>query len=1169
MADSILFNLAGTLITKLGSYALQELGLLLGVNDELEKLKDTVSAIEAVLLDAEEQPSKSHALKDWLSKLKDVFYEIDDLIDEFEYEALRRQVMTRNRTKTKQVRIFFSKSNQIAFSHKMVGKIKEIRERLKVINDDRTQFHLSERVINNPTVGNALRNIRDPGDYILEEEVIGRNDDKKVIIDLQLSSNTRENIAVVATVGMGGLGKTTLAQSVYNDKMMAKHFELKLWVCISEEFEVKLIIQNIIEYATGEKPESFLQMALLQTKLRKLVDGKRYLLVMDDVWNEDREKWDTLKRFLIGGTKGSKILITTRSHQVANTFDPTSLHPLEELNNNNSWLLFQDRELYQIMEQGGLKTMLSILKLSCNHLPPNLKQCFQYCALFPKDFEIRKDEVIMQGMAQGFIQPNDKDKLVDIGEDYFMELLSKSFFQDVKKDALGDIITCKMHDLMHDIACSENDMNAPTLNKRTRHVSLDLTSGEELEKLPKKLYETRNLRTCFLQYDLYNSIGSDNNFNKIFSSVFYNLLRLRTLGLQLIIDNQSVKLLKCINNLKHLRYLKIEIITYTKFFLNSISGLYNLEVLIVRCTGLKEFPRDIKNLTNLKHLELIGNPNIEFFPNSIIELNNLERLFLRGYNKVKELPQDIQNLIHLQRLDLGRNSNIEFLPDSITELYELKTLILEECTKLKELPRDVQNLINLRHLDLSNTAIEFLPSSITQLKNLETLLLYLCDKLKELPEDTRNLINLRHLSICGCKALTHMPKGLGELTHLQRLDVFMLGKDNNGGGLRELDGLNKLSGLLKIEGLQFCSTVDLQTNAKFLQRKSGLQYLQLEWNDDSFNEPTIGASDYDYERVLECLPPHSNLQQICIRGYKGVKLCNWLSSTSYSFGGMIHMEFSSCERLRHLPQFDLFPNLKVLCLHDLPSIEYIVGNHNYPCSSTFFPSLETFIISDMPNLKRWWRKGQTSTKSAQNRVLFPVVFPCLSELIIWKCPLLASVTCDAPMKSLEINDEFDVVSWKSFQSLSILLISSVSQWEFLSNCLQHVTTLQQLDTKDCPNLTSLPESIGNLTSLSKLLLVHCPDLISLPESIGNTSLSKLRISNCPDLSSLPESMGNLTSLTELEISCCPKITSLPEGIRHLYCLQSLKIICSPILLNERCNEETEEDWPKIPNVNIY
>jgi polyhydroxyalkanoate synthesis regulator phasin len=250
MAEGALNKVAEEIIGQLGKLALQEIGLLWGVKDDLEKLTNTVSAIKAVLLDAEEKQVQSHAIKDWVEKLKDALYEADDVLDDFSTEALRREVMTRNK-KAKKVRIFFSKSNQLAYRHKMAQNIKAIRKKLDAINANRMEFHLVERVVETQ----VRSRMRETHYFVRAEDVIGREDDKKVIIERLLDSNIEENVSILPIVGIGGLGKTTLAQLVFNHEVIQKHFEKKLWVCISDDFDVKIIVEKILESAKGKKQE--------------------------------------------------------------------------------------------------------------------------------------------------------------------------------------------------------------------------------------------------------------------------------------------------------------------------------------------------------------------------------------------------------------------------------------------------------------------------------------------------------------------------------------------------------------------------------------------------------------------------------------------------------------------------------------------------------------------------------------------------------------------------------------------------------------------------------------------------------------------------------------------------------------------------------------------------
>ncbi|KAF2319611.1 hypothetical protein GH714_017572 [Hevea brasiliensis] len=207
MAEWVLFTVADGILSKLVSLAFQEIGLWWGLQDELDKLKNTISRIRAVLLDAEKKQTMNEQVKDWFGKLKEVVYDVDDLLDEITTEALRRRVMDGNKTH-KEGTCFLLRSNQLAYDFKMGRKIKATRKnwlRLKLIDN------LSER---------------------------------------------EEYVSIISIVGMGGLGKTTLAQLIFNDEKVKSHFELKMWVCVTDTFELKTIVQKILESATKRKPES-------------------------------------------------------------------------------------------------------------------------------------------------------------------------------------------------------------------------------------------------------------------------------------------------------------------------------------------------------------------------------------------------------------------------------------------------------------------------------------------------------------------------------------------------------------------------------------------------------------------------------------------------------------------------------------------------------------------------------------------------------------------------------------------------------------------------------------------------------------------------------------------------------------------------------------------------
>ncbi|XWS09376.1 hypothetical protein CRYUN_Cryun40dG0080000 [Craigia yunnanensis] len=336
MAEGVLFDLAEKLFRGLASLAYQELSLACGVKAEISKLNETVSVIKALLRDAEEQQrNNNHEVTDRLGKLKDVLFDVDDLLDDFSTEALRRKIMSGNEM-VKEVRIFFSESHQLAYSLKMGHRVKDIRERLDKIAADKAKFHFSDRPVESLV---EFKERDQTHSFVRAAEIIGRDDDKKKITDLLLQSKPEENVSIVPIIGIGGLGKTTLAKMVFNEENIGEHFQPKMWVCVSEKFELKVIVEKIIEAATGSKPEKDPQMETLQNQLRDIINGKKYLLVLDDVWNEDREKWLNLRDLLSGGASGSRIVITTRIELVAKITGTVSPYVLEGLSNSQSWSL--------------------------------------------------------------------------------------------------------------------------------------------------------------------------------------------------------------------------------------------------------------------------------------------------------------------------------------------------------------------------------------------------------------------------------------------------------------------------------------------------------------------------------------------------------------------------------------------------------------------------------------------------------------------------------------------------------------------------------------------------------------------------------------------------------------------------------------------------------------
>lgn len=418
---------------------------------------------------------------------------------------------------------------------------------------------------------------------------------------------------------------------------------------MSDDFDLKRVTKSIIEAATGSTCEQ-LDMDLLQRRLQEKLGCKKFLLVLDDMWKENRQEWDRLKHYL-RGARGSKIIVTTLSKKVALIMGTLPPHELAGLSEEDCWSLFKKRAFTPgeedkhpnlivhgkeiVKKCGGLplaaKTLgslmffkreeteriflkdsgvwnlhdqendiLPVLRLSYYHLPPHLKQCFAYCSLFPKDYEFQKENLIQLWMAEGLIQPSkDCRQMEDIGKEYFNNLLWQSFFQDAKRDQYGNITQCKIHDLMHDLAldlagdeCFMVKLDkAVSISKRSRRLSLMPDMKNQI--IPDPINKAKKLRTLHL-------VEHYINF-ELPCNIFFHLTRLHVLELTPMVCTEEM--LVSIAKLKHLRYLNLPHCALHKMP-ESISALVNLQTLkFSDCPNLHELPKDMRKMVSLRHIE--------------------------------------------------------------------------------------------------------------------------------------------------------------------------------------------------------------------------------------------------------------------------------------------------------------------------------------------------------------------------------------------------------------------------------------------------------------------------------------------------------------------------------------------------------------------------------------
>ncbi|CAI0428307.1 unnamed protein product [Linum tenue] len=433
-AEAILIPVAKSILGKAADLAAEQIGLLWNFKRELKKLKDTVTIIQAVLRDAEEKQFHNHQVKDWLDKLSDVMYDADDLLDDVSTET-RRKAMTaeanggRRRTMATTTTcwsvvcfLFSSLCEQLAYDLKMAHAIRAIREKLDDISKDKDGLHLE--VLSKEDALPSRETDSCPPTI-----VVGREDDKKNIIQLLLHSNCEANISVVPIVGMGGLGKTTLAQLVYDDDRVEAYFDTKVWVYVSQSFDIKVILGKMLQ---SINPQGQVGSSLdnLQAELRKSIKGKRFLFALDDVWEENVESWELLTKYLIVGAPGSKVLVTTRSTKVGEVGGRTlksetstsivAPYLLEGLSLEESWDLMVKKALpRKITVDPYVKEIGQDILRKCGGVPLAVSSIAGFL------FDVQM--LVQFWIAQGYIESEDE------GMDCFKMLWWRSFFQELIK----------------------------------------------------------------------------------------------------------------------------------------------------------------------------------------------------------------------------------------------------------------------------------------------------------------------------------------------------------------------------------------------------------------------------------------------------------------------------------------------------------------------------------------------------------------------------------------------------------------------------------------------------------------------------------------------------------------------------------------------------------------
>ncbi|QHO22405.1 Putative disease resistance RPP13-like protein [Arachis hypogaea] len=1089
----------------------------------VDRLKTAILAAKALAADAEQKQFGNELVREWLDSLKDALYTADDLLDRLFIKA-----QIRNKTRIHRPR-FLDLS-----CRKMVTKIEEVVERIEDLEKRKDTLGLKDI----PTGSSSWR---PPSTSLVKGNLFGRDGDQQALMKM-LNDNNHHNLSVISILGMGGVGKTTLAQWLYNNKDLMDGVDLKAWICVSENFDVVETTKNVIKGISSGicSLDSF---DLLQQDLKKKLSEKKFFIVLDDVWSEDADKWNSFITPFQHGRKGSTILLTTRKVNVGRIVQHYNSYSLKGLSDDHCWSIFADNASFPesngsselegigrkiVKRCDGLplaaetlgrllrsehrveewnKILLSdiwdfpvenckivpALLLSYHHLPTHLKRCFVYCSLYPKDHKLDKDKLILLWIAEDLLQPPRGQTLEEVGCKCFDDLASRLFFKQVDNDDEKYFV---MHDLMHDLA-------------------------------------------TFLAGGLYCRF-----------SEFGEKKERSILTRHLLVD-RSIRKETC-----------------------SSSKIESLRTLLYINHGTRAtLPCDI--LSRNKYLRVLSVHTLNIFP----------------YSTAKKL-------IQLRYLDLSWSA-IKILPESLCNMCNLQTLKLEGCSKLTMLPSSLGDLINLRYLDLTWSAVKILPESLCNLCNLQTLKLKGCSKLTMLPNGMYNLVNLRHLNIRGTP-LKEMPKGMGKLKQLHTLSNFVVGKQDDN-GMEELGGLINLRGSLKIQKLENVVDGNEARRARIIDKKHVDEVL-LEWSLSS-GDDMVSNTHTDEEDVLQGLQPHRVLKVLRIKGYKGKMFPDWIAHSLYQ--NMTRVSLKSCMNCCMLPSLGQLPSLKSLHIESFDELKsigkefYKNEGHQHSSPIAPFPSLESLEFDKMSCWEEWHLPDSEAfpqLKSLEIREC-PMLKGDMVNQVLKR--IVSSSSDVSKVRQLEIGEGQHQKMRLAGDSLSIRGFESVTEYALKARIIHHLTSLQEIEISWCSSVVSLggnclpkslqklriyrcsqiellqqqqkydlvdlqiQESCDLLTSLSldafpnlqnleifrcsnlesvsvskpphaalqSLTVYECPKLVSFAgEGLAAPNLTHLRVTKCHKLEALPRGMNSLLpNLESLHIQGCPNICRSPEG----------------------------------------